>query len=328
MTSLRDLGHEVTVIVGKVGEGVSVPEGIRLHRLKVRWAPKVIRAWVYNRHLKRYLDTEQFDFILSTGRTSHHSAVLLPGNHLGYLRAMGKKTKSPSDHMQILMDRKAYEAPGTILACSNMMKEEVVELYGADPLKINILYPPIDANRFHPGLKKDKAELRKKYGLSTDKQSFIFVSASHKRKGLALLLDVFEALSEEPIELIVLGHEPVPRKLANVKHLGFVKTTQELYAAGDFTVLPALYEPFGQVVAESLMCGTPVLVSHEVGAKEVVTEKEGRVINSFKTEDWINAIQEVRTQSFSIDPQIGHRLKITLKDHIDEILKVAEKRSL
>ena len=323
MTSLRDLGHEVTVIVGKVGKGVKVPEGIRLIRLKVRWAPKVIRAWVFDKYLKRTLAKEYFDFVLSLGRTSHHDAVLLPGNHLGYLRAMDKSGNSLSDKMQILMDRKAYAASGTILACSEMMMKEVVEMYGADPLKIKVLYPPIDAERFHPKLKKNKQKLREKYGLSSDKQSFIFISASHERKGLPLLLIVFAALPEQEVELIVAGHEPVPGILPNVKHLGFVKETEELYAAGDFTVLPALYEPFGQVVAESLMCGTPVLVSHEVGAKEIVTENEGRVIESFRPEDWIAAIEEVQKIDFSIDPEIGKKLKITLSEHIQFIMNIA-----
>ena len=326
MDRLKAQGHSVTVIVGKVGKGVKVPEGIRLIRLKVRWAPKVFRAWVFDRYLDRLLKKEPFDFVLSMGRTTHHSAVLLPGNHLGYMRAMGKKRKSLSDRMQILMDRKAYAAPGTILACSQKMVEEVVELYDADPLKINVLYPPINAERFHDGHRKRREELREKYSLTTDKQSFIFISASHERKGLPLLLKVFEALQEENFELIVAGHEPVPGNLPNVKHLGFVKETEELYAAGDYFVLPALYEPFGQVVAEALMCGMPVLVSHEVGANEIVTEKEGRVIASFDQEEWIQAIREVSQQQFEIDPEIGSRLGITLEEHVRRLVELSDRQ--
>jgi len=54
-----------------------------------------------------------------------------------------------------------------------------------------------------------------------------------------------------------------------VRILGFVNQSQlpEVYCASDLFVLPSLYEPFGLVVNEAMLCGCPVVVSDRVGAK-------------------------------------------------------------
>ena len=326
MRYLRDAGHEVTVIVFRVGRGVKVPEGIRVIHVRLPHIPKVSRAKVFDGRLKKILAKEQFDFVLSLGRTSHHDAVLLPGNHLGYLKALGKEPKGKSDRLQIYMDRKAYSAPGRILACSEMMKEEVVELYGPDPSKIDILYPPTDTQRFHLGLKKRKVEFRQKFGFSEGKKSFVLVSSSHERKGLPLLMKAFAKLDPNKVELWVAGQESVPAELPNVKGLGFVKETEELYAAADCNLLPAVYEPYGQVVSESILCGTPVFVSHMVGAKSVINDRVGRVIQSFAIDEWAEAIGGFEPNQYSIEEGFADQHGLSLEAHMQVILKLAVKR--
>ncbi len=324
MRYLRDAGHEVTVIVFRVGRGVEVPKGIRVIHVRLPHIPKRFRSRVFDNKLEGILAREGFDFALSLGRTSHHDAVLLPGNHLGYLRALGQEPRGIKDNTQIYMDRRAYAAPGRILACSQMMKDEVVELYGADPEKIEILYPPTDTARFNLGVKERREAYRKKYGFSEGKRSFLLVSASHSRKGLPLLLEVFAQLANENVELWVAGKEAVPTGLSNVRGLGFVKETEELYAAADCTVLPAVYEPYGQVVSESILCGTPVLVSEMVGAKSVVENGVGKVIESFALEDWVREVKEFSGQDFSFDSEFAVRHGLSLEAHMQRILGLVE----
>ena len=324
IASLRERGHEVTVIVYRVGRGVEIPPGIRLLHLKLPWVRKVRRQNVFNQRLAKVLAAEKFDFVLSLGRTSHHDAVLLPGNHLGYLRALGQSPRGLSDRLQIDLDRQAYAAPGTILACSQMMKDEVVELYGADPAKIQVLFPPTDTTRFHPGLKAERMRFREQFGMSPDKHSFVLVSASHSRKGLPLLMEAFRELQDQPVELLVAGKEEVPRGLPNVRGLGFVRETEKLYAAADATLLPALYEPFGQVVSESILVGTPVLVSGMVGAREVVDARTGLVIDTFDPAIWRRHIADFSPSDFPMDPDFARRHALALEDHMDRILALTQ----
>lgn len=53
------------------------------------------------------------------------------------------------------------------------------------------------------------------------------------------------------------------------RFLGFVNQSQlpAVYRASDLFVLPSVYEPFGLVVNEAMLCGCPVAISDRVGAK-------------------------------------------------------------
>src|SRR4029077_14580741 len=54
-----------------------------------------------------------------------------------------------------------------------------------------------------------------------------------------------------------------------VRFLGFMNQSElpAVYRSSDLLVLPSLYEPFGLVVNEVMVCGCPVAVSDRVGAK-------------------------------------------------------------
>ena len=49
--------------------------------------------------------------------------------------------------------------------------------------------------------------------------------------------------------------------MKNVVGLGFCTDMPELYRAADFTIMASLYEPFGLVGVESVLCGTRVVLS-------------------------------------------------------------------
>ena len=54
-----------------------------------------------------------------------------------------------------------------------------------------------------------------------------------------------------------------------VRFLGFVNQSQlpSAYCGADLLALPFLFEPFGLVVNEAMLCGLPVAVRDRVGAK-------------------------------------------------------------
>lgn len=320
---LQKAGHEVSVIVYKVGKDSPIPDGIELIVPKIRWIPKHYRDVVFDRRLKKITAKRKFDFVLSLGRTSHQDAVLVPGNHLGYLRAQKKDSRSLKDRLQIKMDYAAYRAPGTMLACSQMMKDEIVELYNADAARIQVLHPPTDTRRFNKKLKERQQEFRREFGFAEGKKSFVFISTSHKRKGLPLLIEAFKDLKD--CELFVAGNEIWNDAPPNIKFLGYIGETEKLYAAADGMISAANYEPFGQVVPESVLCGTPVIVSEMVGAKSVLSEKEGIIVNGFGIEEWRNAISSFDPNHFNITDEFATRNDLSLDSHMKRIVGLASK---
>ena len=63
------------------------------------------------------------------------------------------------------------------------------------------------------------------------------------------------------------------RTCGRVRWLGFVRNIEECYQAADFTILASRYEPFGMVGVETVMCGTPAILSSRVGALEVIAPR-------------------------------------------------------
>jgi len=64
----------------------------------------------------------------------------------------------------------------------------------------------------------------------------------------------------------------------------------KMYLAGDFYIMLSKFDTFGMVVLEAMAAGLPVIISGNVGAKDLVQEgKNGFVINDIKDSDYIAA---------------------------------------
>ena len=146
-------------------------------------------------------------------------------------------------------------------------------------------------------------------------------SSSHKRKGLGMLAEIMKSVSDKEIIFLVAGKPTPGLGLKNVKELGFVENSRDVYKLADFLIHPAVYEPFGQIIAEALACGLPVLISDRCGASEIVSAKEGLVIPWNNTEAWKKAIESIQTTDFTIPPDWPERKKISTSFHMNQMLE-------
>jgi glycosyltransferase involved in cell wall biosynthesis len=323
MRYLRDLGHEVTVIVYKVGQGAEVEPGVKLLRVPMRWVPKPFRAWVFDRKLKKVLADGNFDFVLSLGRTTHHDAVIVAGVHRAFNAAMGRGMWRPSDWIQAYMDERCYRSPGWMLPASEMIAQQMTAFHHVETSRIKVLYPPTNPRRFHRGLKANRDDLREKHGMAKDKFTFLFISSNHMLKGLDVVMDAFAMLPDGVAELVVVGHQDLPRAQAGVRSIGFLKETEELYAAADCSLLASRYDAFGQVVTESLLCGTPVIVSAMTGAKVIVKAQDGIVVDSMNPSEWAEAMRIIMAGGYPVREGLAESEGLGFEAHMDRILELA-----
>ena len=292
---------DVTVFCFKHDESISLPKNVSVRKFNMRWVPKPYRHRYFSYLLEKHRVKENFDLAFSLGRTGHQHVVLAPGNHIGYLKAFGRSPKSISDHEQIAMDRKAYANSEFILAASKLMADELPVQFGTEANKIHVLYPPISKERLNGDTQKlTKAQAREQLSLDPKRKIVAAVSTGHVMKGIPFLLEVMKLVPE--VQLVVAGSS-VP-ETANVKHIGFLKDPTILYRAADATALPSVYEAFGQVIAESLFCGTPVLVSEMVGAKEIMVNGCGSVLPVRDSEAWKTAMNRLENKPEITDPLI------------------------
>lgn len=103
----------------------------------------------------------------------------------------------------------------------------------------------------------------------------LFVGDS-ERKGLAAVREYAQTAS---LPVYLVGETDV--SAPSIERLGRVSQERlaTLYSDAVATIHPARFEAFGNVVLESLSCGTPVVTTEGCGASELLTPKTGVMTN-------------------------------------------------
>ncbi len=125
----------------------------------------------------------------------------------------------------------------------------------------------------------DRVAVREEWSIPAAARVVLFCAKLQPWKGPIDLLEAFARANVENSYLAYAGDGPSRSNLESravelgvadrVRFLGFLNQSQlpSAYRAADLFVLPSLFEPFGLVVNEAMLCGLPVVVSDRVGAK-------------------------------------------------------------
>jgi glycosyltransferase involved in cell wall biosynthesis len=172
-----------------------------------------------------------------------------------------------------------------LLADSEVTRQDLVRLYGADEARITVVHLGVD-----PALETvvdsgERARVRAKYGLAD--RYLLYVGTLQPRKNLVRLIEAFaEACTTglgADVQLVLAGkqgwlYEEIlerGRTLGLGKRVilpGFVPQADlaALYSCASLFVMPSLYEGFCMPVLEAMACGTPVACSTASSLPEVV----------------------------------------------------------
>jgi glycosyltransferase involved in cell wall biosynthesis len=303
------------VFVAKLDPRCAATALPRLHRVPLLpLLPRRLRPLAFARKVAQVVCLQDFDLVLSLTRTAHQHVMVCGGTHRGFLRALGKPP-GLFDRLEMLLECRGFQRSAHVVAHSRSVAAELITLYGVEPGKVHLLYPPVNTTRFTYTAAAERRGFRRQLGLAPRKTTVLFPGAGHARKGYCELLRAFAMLPLDRFELLVAGGHPA-RQRGNVRHLGFVKDMRRLYGAVDFTILPSKYEPFGLAVAESLQCGTPVIVSTQVGAGELLGPEEGYVLPSLEPGAMAEAIQTAAHTRFRVEPEFARRNELTVDRHV------------
>ena len=136
--------------------------------------------------------------------------------------------------------------------------------------------------------------------------NFVSCGRIHEMKGYDRLINVFHRLDDmgllKHVSLTIIGDGPDLSKVQNlvqeyglkdkVKLLGRKKNPYPYVKAADAFLMCSRYEPFGLVVLEAMVLGTPVISTEVASIREIMREDYG-IITDNNEEGLINAIAEV-----------------------------------
>jgi D-inositol-3-phosphate glycosyltransferase len=186
-----------------------------------------------------------------------------------------------------LAESQAVSSTERIIVSTIDERDDLADLYDADPNKIKMIPPGVDLSLFQP---MDMAEARANLGINASKV-LLFVGRLDPLKGVDILLHAFSRLrNERDIHLVVVGgnvadHDEETRLKDLTRELGIADRVDFrgpvdhdmlhlLYSTANVTVVPSYHESFGLVAVESLACGTPVVASNRGGLSTTIIDGE------------------------------------------------------
>jgi UDP-glucose:(heptosyl)LPS alpha-1,3-glucosyltransferase len=249
------------------------------------------RDWSFARSVCRALRSRRFDLVQSHERIAccdlyragdgvHREWLAQLARVRGPLGRLGLRL-NPYHRYTMRAERRLFTSPQlkAVVCNSNMVKEEIRRHFALPAERLHVIYSGIDAQAFHPDLKRHRAATRAQYGVPKDATLYLFVGSGFERKGVAVLLQGLARLSAGSF-LLVVGHdkhaERYKRKAADlgvgerVLFAGRQADVKPYYGAADALVLPTLYDPFPNVALEAMASGLPIVTSTKCGAAELI----------------------------------------------------------
>ena len=181
----------------------------------------------------------------------------------------------------------AKSGAGRVIANSEMVRREIVDLYKFPADKIDIVRNgvPLEKFRFDPELRENS---RRDLKLKPDETALLFAGSGWERKGLRFAIEAFELSRDRKLRLLVAGRGDErayrPKRFFTqepVRFLGEIADLRPIYAAADIFILPSIYDPFSNACLEALASGLTVITTRDNGFSEIIQEGvHGSVVDS------------------------------------------------
>jgi D-inositol-3-phosphate glycosyltransferase len=221
---------------------------------------------------------------------------------------------TPEPSARIIGEEQVVEAADMLIASTDIEAKQLINLYDADPGRVEVVHPGVDLAVFRP---RDTHAAREHLGLPLDAHVVLFAGRLQPLKApdvllraVALLLEETPGLRSRLVVPVVGGPSGTglehPESLAELaSELGIDDVVRfvppvpaaELAvwdAAASVVAVPSYNESFGLVAAEALATGTPVVAAAVGGLTTVVEDEEnGLLVDTHEPRDWAAALRRV-----------------------------------
>jgi glycosyltransferase involved in cell wall biosynthesis len=291
---LAQQGHDVDYLTGGSGASIEIVDGFRRVRLPRRRHARLEARGVtlldtFGVTVAPWLARHRYDVVHAmvpaaavTAAVLRQRVVYTAIGHPGPLAAPGRG----KDRWLV---RRAMRSAAVTTVLSASAADAALTLAGTRPL---VVPPGVRLDVFTPDLRPRRGP-----------PSLLFAAATgDPRKRLDLLLaamsGVLDELPDARLRIAGPGGAPesVPARVRgamDVAGVGAVDDVARAYREATLTVLPAVDEAFGLVLAESMACGTPVVGVASGSMPEIVSPAVGRLAAPDDPDGLARAIIEV-----------------------------------
>jgi D-inositol-3-phosphate glycosyltransferase len=221
---------------------------------------------------------------------------------------------TPEPSARIIGEEQVVEAADMLIASTDIEAKQLINLYDADPSRVEVVHPGVDLAVFRP---RDTYAAREQLGLPQDAYVVLFAGRLQPLKAPDVLLRAVALMLAESPDLRSRLVVPIvggpsgsglehPESLAELaSELGIDDVVRfvppvpphELAvwdSAATVVAVPSYNESFGLVAAEALAAGTPVVAAAVGGLTTVVADGEsGLLLDTHDPSAWAGALRRV-----------------------------------
>ncbi len=193
-----------------------------------------------------------------------------------YNQAGGRR----GDEVIMKIESEAFALADRVIAISKLVKEILVKEYGVEEKKIEVIYNGVTEMLIPELSVIDEIQRRKSEG----KKMVLYLGRVTIQKGPQYFLEIAQkTLEHYPDSFFVMAGagDLLPDMINLAKTLGIEDdvyfpggvwgdTNWSYYHEADLFILPSLSEPFGLTPLEAITMNTPVVISKQVGAAEIL----------------------------------------------------------
>ncbi len=288
---------------------------ITFHKVPIIRFPRFLTTISFAYFANRKISKMNFDLVHTHDRIFDADIFTMHGiPHRVWVHEVRKKSMSLFDRATCMVER--YLVNNTrckiFLPVSSLTKEKFLQEYKIEPEKIHVIHPGVDIARFQR-LDREHCckEIREQFKIDPSDIVILFVSMNFEIKGLDYVMAaVGKAKASYPshnVKLLVVGKGDYKKYSVfaqengirdNVIFAGIQKENLEkIYLASDIFMMLSRFDTFGITVLEAMAASLPVIISSNVGAKDLVSEG----INGFVIEDTNNIDMICEKIGFMLD---------------------------
>jgi D-inositol-3-phosphate glycosyltransferase len=219
---------------------------------------------------------------------------------------------APEPAGRVIGEEQVVAEADRLVANTGTELRELVELYGADPARIDVVPPGVDTDVFRPG---SQPAARAALGLAADELVVAFAGRIQPLKAPDVLLRAAQLLRrrrpDRRFRVLVVGGASgtgriVPHGLADLAaELGLTDIVDfldplppdqlcQVFQAADAVAVPSYNESFGLVALEAQASGTPVVAARVGGLRVAVDDGvSGVLVDGHQPAQWADQLGAV-----------------------------------